>query len=736
VPRIRWILIWSIWTMALGLAVWGTSDAPNRGDVGLLLRGAHIGAVLPGTPAEKSTLRPGDRVQLEDDEDAHSLRSRLARMHPGDEVVLLVGEQAEQRVVLAATRPAADTVAWRLAWGAVALGFLAIAWFVGRARQDQIGMLFVLWSSVTALAVTPRPLWPTDALASSHDYLSSVVALFIPALLVHFFALFPKGRGQRRTALARGLYVAAGVLAIAPIVPHQPEMIMEMVNTLGALLFAFGCLAALVSLAVSYRTSGARHRRRLNVLLWCSLIGLAPVIAATVYSNIGPSPGGVPLQAAAVLLLLIPAGFAYAIEVHQVLDFHWRRGKGEATHALTLHSSPPVFPAGDARATVDAVASDLHARLGLSHCAVYWRNGEPRAKLITWLGDVPPDGVPDGLPVELLKAIDRLHRPANLDEVSALSETSSAQTQLSALERAGARLLVPLFAAGELRAVLALGPRLSEDLARAEWRAGLRDYSAHASLAIEHAEFHDERVHQARVDRELELARVIQERLLPSRDPSFPTFTCAGASVPSGRVCGDYYDYVELGPRRFGVAVGDVCGKGVPAALLVSHVQAALRLRALGGARPSVVLEGVNRDLARFHQPEKFVCLAYAVVDARTRTVTWANGGLNPPLLVHPERGVETLPSGDLILGIDEKTTYQDYTQHLSPGETLLFLTDGIMDARRGEEYFGETEMEACVERWAYLRAPCYRDRLLAEARAYHRTGLRDDMTVLVLQGV
>jgi serine phosphatase RsbU (regulator of sigma subunit) len=691
--------------------------------------------VVPETPADASSLEPGDPVQLEDSEDAHALRARLARMRPGDRVTLLAGEDAKTEVVLIAATPTAGTVAWRLAWGTVALGFLAIAWFVGRARRDQIGLLFVVWCSVTALAVAPRPLWPADVLGSAHDYVSSAVALFIPALLVHFFARFPEGKGRRRTALARMLYLGAGVLAVAPLIPGQPAAVLEIVTPLGALLFAFGCLAAMVSFAVSYRISGTRHRRRLIVLLWCSLLGLAPVIAATVYSNIGPSPGDAPLQAAALLLLLIPAGFAYAIEVHQVLDFHWRRGRGEAAGVLTPHSSPPVFTAGDARATVDAVASDLHSRLGLSLCAVYWRNGDRRADLTTWLGDFPADGVPERLPEELLTAVDRLHRPANLDEVSALSAAGSTHTHLTALERAGARVLVPLFASGEMRAVLALGPRLSEDLASAQWRAGLRNYTAHASLAVEHAEFHDERVHQARVDRELELARGIQERLLPSRDPSFPTLTCAGASVPSGRVCGDYYDYVELGARRFGVAVGDVCGKGVPAALLVSHVQAALRLRALGGTAPSEVLEGVNRDLARFHQPEKFVCLAYAVVDARERSVTWANGGLNPPLLARPG-GVETLPTGDLILGVDAESRYQDHTRRLVPGETFLFLTDGIGDARSGEQYFGETELTGCIERWSHLRAPCLRDRLLAEARGFHRTGLRDDMTVLVLQGI
>ena len=214
----------------------------------------------------------------------------------------------------------------------------------------------------------------------------------------------------------------------------------------------------------------------------------------------------------------------------------------------------------------------------------------------------------------------------------------------------------------------------------------------------------------------------------------YSSYVPGKSSIPSGRICGDYFDYVDLGDRRFGLAVADVCGKGVPAALLVSHVQAGLQLRAAGGTAPSEVIAGLNRDLARFRQPEKFVCLLYAVIDTRDRTVRWANGGLNPPLRFSVDGSVRTLPVGDLILGVDPETTYHEWSDELVPGEGIVFHTDGILDARRGDEVFGGTPLESVIGEVAPLRAPRLRDRILAAARAFHTTGPGDDMTAVVLK--
>jgi serine phosphatase RsbU (regulator of sigma subunit) len=735
-PR-TWRVAWAVWALTLALVVWGVVDAPYRGDVGLLLRGSRVGALEPGSPAARAGLEVGERVALAGRTRGVDLRSRLGRLQPGESILLERLERGHARVSLVAAAPGTQTVAWRVAWGLVAAGFLLLGAAVARRRTDRIGHVFFLWCAVSALAIAPRPAWPLDALAAVHDILSSAAPLFLPPLLVHFFALFPEGRGRRRTAVAHSLYAAVGLLAVlTPGASSLSPALGEGLTALAALLFAAGCVAALLSFAVSYRYSGPRHRRRLNVLLWSSVLGLLPLAVVTVRSNLGADPGGVVPHAAALLVLLVPAGFAYAIEVHQVLDFRWRRERAAAPRLTTVPSSPPVFPAGNVRSIVDAVAADLHFRLGLAHCGVYQTGPGGEARLVNWLGDLPEGGVPQVLPAGLTAAAERLGRPADLIELAAATGNGPAPARLADLERTGSRALLPIITSGRAAWLLALGPRLSDDLALPRHRAALSEYAAHAALAVEHAQYHDERVEQARVSRELELARGIQERLLPERDPAFPTLACAGASLPSGHVGGDYYDYVPLGERDFGVAVGDVCGKGVPAALLASHVQATLRRHAVQGQCPAGVLGALNVELASYQQPEKFVCLSYAVVDARSRTVTWASAGLNPPLWIRPGHGVHTLPSGDLILGVDPTTRYSEHTVHLEPGEGMVFLTDGVPDARRGQEDFGSRLMAACLERWAHLRPQRLRDRLLAEARAFHRTGILDDMTVVVLKAL
>jgi sigma-B regulation protein RsbU (phosphoserine phosphatase) len=456
----------------------------------------------------------------------------------------------------------------------------------------------------------------------------------------------------------------------------------------------------------------------------------------TLRSNLAAGPATAGARAAALLLLLVPGGFAYAIEVHQVLDFRWRRGRRSRLEFVP--SSPPVFPAGDVRTIVEAVTADLHSRLGLAHCAAYRVNGDGDgdARLAAWMGDEPEGGAVPALPAAVVAAAAHLGRPADLRELAVAAGPGPAQPRLAELERAGSRAVLPITVSARVAWLVLLGPRLSDDLASPRHRAALAEYAAHASLAAEHAHFHDERVQQARVGRELELARAIQERLLPERDPAFPTLACAGASVPSGRVGGDYYDYVPLGGRDFGLAVGDVCGKGVPAALLASHVQATLRRHAVRGRAPGEVLGALNGELARYRQPEKFVCMCYALVEARERTVTWASAGLNPPLWLRPGHGVHTLPSGDLILGVDAETRYHEHTVRLAPGEGMVFLTDGVPDARRGHEDFGSADMLPCLARLAHLRPQRIRDALLAAARAFHENGTLDDMTVVVLKAL
>src|SRR5262249_32434548 len=157
-----------------------------------------------------------------------------------------------------------------------------------------------------------------------------------------------------------------------------------------------------------------------------SAVGLLPLIGITLWSNLGSDPGALG-RLSALLVLCVPAGFAYAIEVHQVFDFRWRPSRDRAVATEAVPTSPPVFAAADARSVIASVAADLHSRLGLAHCGVFRAEDRNGAVLATWLGDHPSPPAPPGLASDVSRALTRLSRPADLGEVGAMIEGTAAR---------------------------------------------------------------------------------------------------------------------------------------------------------------------------------------------------------------------------------------------------------------------------------------------------------------------
>jgi sigma-B regulation protein RsbU (phosphoserine phosphatase) len=282
--------------------------------------------------------------------------------------------------------------------------------------------------------------------------------------------------------------------------------------------------------------------------------------------------------------------------------------------------------------------------------------------------------------------------------------------------------------------VLALGPRLSGPWFDAAERERVAAYALQASALVENAALHDRLVERAGLERDVQLARRIQERLLPPSAPVLPTVDLAGATQPAGEIGGDYYDFLPLGPRTIGLVVADVCGKGLPAALLLAGVQAGLRSRVVEDQAPGAALARINEELVLLRQPEKFVCLAYARLDARRRTITWANAGLNPPIVVHADGRWEEVEHGGLILGVSAGEAYEELAWTFERGSLVAFYTDGLTDARRGDETFGPEELGPVLARDRGLRAERIAARALAAAAGWHRDGPPDDRTIIIVK--
>ncbi|MBV9482417.1 MAG: SpoIIE family protein phosphatase [Acidobacteria bacterium] len=217
----------------------------------------------------------------------------------------------------------------------------------------------------------------------------------------------------------------------------------------------------------------------------------------------------------------------------------------------------------------------------------------------------------------------------------------------------------------------------------------LQSLCSHIAVAVQNAQlFQRERRERERMSREAEEARLIQQALFPKSSPFIPGMKVSGASHPAGPVGGDWYDFIPLDRDRWGLVLADVSGKGTAAGLLMSATRGILRSLAEAACTPGEVLSKLNRLLVEDFPSGRFVTLVYGVLDPRHRTLTFANAGHVPPLLVNDCQTslIETengLPLG-LALGAFSETTVK-----LPPGAKLIFYSDGITEAESvtGEEY-------------------------------------------------
>ena len=186
---------------------------------------------------------------------------------------------------------------------------------------------------------------------------------------------------------------------------------------------------------------------------------------------------------------------------------------------------------------------------------------------------------------------------------------------------------------------------------------------------------------------ELDVARGMQQSILPTRFPKDPSYAVYGKMQPARNVGGDFFDVMYLNDGRVGLAVADVSDKGVPAALFMMSSRTLLKGAAIGVGLPGEVLREVNDLLIEDNEGGMFVTLLYAVYDPSSRELTYANGGHNSPLVVHPDGTSALLPLTDgIALGTAPDLSYKQNTVTLSPGNSVIFYTDGVTEAMNSEE--------------------------------------------------
>jgi sigma-B regulation protein RsbU (phosphoserine phosphatase) len=252
--------------------------------------------------------------------------------------------------------------------------------------------------------------------------------------------------------------------------------------------------------------------------------------------------------------------------------------------------------------------------------------------------------------------------------------------------------------------------------------------------AIEGPRLYRELMARAQHELDLKIAGEIQRALLPQSLYRATGFEVAAASVPCRAIGGDFFDYFTLPDGAFAFVLGDVSGKGVPAALLAAVLQGIFTANAHRSLEPANAISQANEALMRRAIRARFATSVYAVLSPDGR-LAYCNAGHNPPILVH-RSGVRRLDAGGPIMGALEQATFDDETVPLQPGDLLVVFSDGVTEARNSDgEDFGEERLLACVERHRALAPEALLKSLLdAVQRFSPDPALRDDCTVLVLR--
>ena len=267
-------------------------------------------------------------------------------------------------------------------------------------------------------------------------------------------------------------------------------------------------------------------------------------------------------------------------------------------------------------------------------------------------------------------------------------------------------------------------------------RRTMMTLAAQVAIAIENARLYEEIARQERrLERDLALARELQMRLLPQTLPKLANLELAAKFVPARAIGGDLYDFIPYSLSRLGIVIGDVSGKGAPAAIYAALVSGILRSHAPIEPGPAEMLRAVNLSLAERRIEAQFVSLIYAVWDDEHRTLQVANSGLPRPIHVHAGKN-HVIEATGLPLGLFDDANYDEFRFKMKPGDMFVFFSDGILDARnRKGELFGRGRVEKLVLECAGKSADCVVNTLF-KAAAEHSAGVEsfDDQTVVAIK--
>ena len=312
----------------------------------------------------------------------------------------------------------------------------------------------------------------------------------------------------------------------------------------------------------------------------------------------------------------------------------------------------------------------------------------------------------------------------------------SESERFSYLSDAGISVLVPMRLQDETRGLISIGPKITSqpfDEAELEF---LKTLGNQAMTSLENARLFEEALEKQRLEEELNLARTIQQGLLPKIMPDTPGYEVAAVNLPSKQVGGDYYDVISITPKRYGIAIADVSGKGAGAALLMASLQASMRALIRDDMDLDDMVGLVNNIIFQNTDLDKYITFFYGVLDIDKNTFAYCNAGHNPPFFIRADHEITELKEGGIVLGMMPDVMYQTGKVTIQPGDRILMYTDGITEAMdaSGEE-FGETRVKQISESFPEASARELMEHVLKAAQSFSTGDSEDDdMTLVVVR--
>ena len=308
--------------------------------------------------------------------------------------------------------------------------------------------------------------------------------------------------------------------------------------------------------------------------------------------------------------------------------------------------------------------------------------------------------------------------------------------ELEPLHEKGFSVIVPLRIQEQNEGVLLLGPKITQIPFRDDEMAYLATLGNQAMISLANARLFEEALEKKRLEEEMNIAREIQQQLFPAELPKIDGIDIAATNISSRQVGGDYYDCIQIDEDNFGIAIGDVSGKGAPASLLMANVQATLHALIHTELSIADLIAKINQITYENTTSDKFITFFYGILNTRTRTFTYCNAGHNPPYHVHADGSFDLLEKGGLLLGIFPNMPYETGQIRLKTDDWLLLYTDGVNEAiNPKEEEFGTDNIEQILHQYQGESA---RNMLSSMLAAVHKfadsTPQSDDITMVILK--